>query len=53
MGISKIRNILYTIVRVLGDVSAITSTKSGKVSKRIGRRATGKATGKVFKRLFK
>jgi hypothetical protein len=53
MSISKIRNVLYTIARLLGDLSAITSRGSGKVSKRIGRRTAGKATGRVFRRLFK
>jgi len=53
MSINKTRGILYTIARLLGDLSAITSRGSGKVSKRIGRRAAGKATGRVFRRLFK
>jgi len=50
MSINKTRGILYTIARLLGDLSAILKGRPGK---RITRRATGKATGRVFRRLFK
>ncbi|MGY4689376.1 hypothetical protein [Salibacterium sp. K-3] len=50
MNISKLRNALYKISRILGDINAV---KRGKVGKRIGRRVAGKATGKGLKNLFK
>jgi len=53
MSINKTRGILYSVARILGDISALTSKKQGKVTKRIGRRITGKATGKIFRRIFK
>lgn len=53
MNINKTRGILYTIARILGDLSAVTSKKPGKTTKRIGRRVIGKATGRMFRRLFK
>ena len=51
--INKTRGILYKLAKFLGDLSAISSRKPGKVTKRITRRITGKATGRVFRKLFK
>jgi len=51
--INKTRGILYKLAKLLGDLSAISSRKPGKVTKRITRRITGKATGRVFRKLFK
>ena len=53
MSINKTRGILYKLAKLLGDLSAISSGKPGKVAKRIARRTTGKATGKLFRKLFK
>jgi hypothetical protein len=36
------RGLLYTLARLMGDVSAV---KKGTVGKRVGRRVVGKATG--------
>jgi hypothetical protein len=43
------RGILYTLARLMGDVSAV---KKGAVGKRIGRRIVGKVTGRGIGRLF-
>jgi len=51
--INKTRGILYKLAKLLGDLSAISSRKPGKVTKRITRRITGKATGKLFRKLIK
>jgi len=53
MNINKTRGILYTIARILGDITAVTSKKPGKTTKRVVRRITGKATGRVFRRVIK
>jgi hypothetical protein len=53
MSINKTRSLLYRLAKLLGDISAVTSRKPGKTSKRIARRVTGKATGRVFRRIFK
>ena len=53
MNINKTRGILYKLAKLLGDLSAISSGKPGKVTKRIARRTTGKVTGKVFRKIFK
>ncbi|MCV9886225.1 hypothetical protein [Metabacillus halosaccharovorans] len=50
MSINKIRSVLYTVSKILGDVSA---AKKGTVGKRVARRMAGKATGKLLDRLFK
>ena len=50
MSIGKIRNLLYQLARILGDINAI---RRGKVSQRIGRRIAGKATGRFLGRLFR
>ena len=49
-GIASLRNLLYMLARLLGDVNAI---QKGKVMRRIGRRIAGKATGRALGRLFK
>ena len=53
MSISKTRGFLYWLAKILGDVSAITSGSSKKMTKRVGRRAAGKASSKILKKLFK
>jgi len=53
MSINKTRGILYKLAKLLGDLSAVSSGKPGKITKRVTRRATGKATGKVFRKIFK
>lgn len=54
MSINKIRNIFYTLGRILGDINAI---QKGKIGERIARRAAGKMTGrflgKIFRTLFR
>jgi hypothetical protein len=44
------RGLLYTLARLMGDVSAV---KKGTVGKRIGRRIVGKMTGRGIGRLFR
>ncbi len=53
MSINKTRGLLYKLAKLLGDLSAVSSGKPGKITKRVTRRATGKATGKVFRKIFK
>lgn len=43
------RNLLYKLARVLGDVNAV---QKGRVGRRVGRRAAGKATGRGLGKLF-
>lgn len=43
------RNLLYKLARIMGDVNAV---KKGKVTRRVGRRAAGRATGKGLGKLF-
>ncbi|GFP24717.1 hypothetical protein HKBW3S43_01040 [Candidatus Hakubella thermalkaliphila] len=50
MGISKTRSFLYSLARLLGDLSAV---QKGTVGKRIVRRATGKIAGKALRKAFK
>lgn len=46
--ISKIRSILYTTAKILGDVDAVSK---GKVVKRTRNRLLGKAASKILKKL--
>lgn len=46
--ISKIRKVLYTTAKVLGDVGAV---KSGKVGRRVKNRVKGKILGKLSGKL--
>ncbi|NUN09199.1 MAG: hypothetical protein HUU54_08490 [Ignavibacteriaceae bacterium] len=50
MSISKLRTILYTIARLLGDVNA---AQKGKLPQRLMRRAAGKLAGKILSKLPK
>lgn len=50
--ISGVRGLLYTLARLLGDVSAIHRGPKA-VVKRLERRAVGRATGKLLGELFK
>lgn len=44
------RNLLYALARLLGDINAV---KKNKVPRRVARRVAGKITGRLFRRLFK
>lgn len=46
--ISKIRSVLYTTAKVLGDVDAV---KKGKVGKRLKKRVLGKIAGRLLGKL--
>ena len=45
MKIPKIRSILYTTAKVLGDIDAV---RKGRVKERIARRITGKGSGRFL-----
>lgn len=47
--ISQIRNVLYGLAKLLGDVNSV---KKGTVGKRLARRTTGKATSRLLGKLF-
>lgn len=47
MKISKIRSILYTLAKYLGDVDA---AKKGKLPQRLANRAIGRFTSRFFRR---
>lgn len=49
MTINSIRNIHYSIARILGDVNAI---QKGKIGQRIVRRSAGRMTGKLLQKVF-
>jgi hypothetical protein len=53
MNISKTRGILYKLAKLLGDLSAASSGRPDKITKRAARRITGKQTGKIFRKLFR
>jgi hypothetical protein len=46
---TTMRNLLYSVAKLLGDANAV---KRGKVGRRVGRRAAGKASGKGLGKLF-
>ncbi len=46
---SKIRSLLYTTAKVLGDVDAVSS---GKVGRRVKNRVKGKILGKLFGKVW-
>ncbi|MFC4712936.1 hypothetical protein [Planococcus dechangensis] len=48
--INKVRSILYTIARVLGDIQAV---RTGRIGQRILRRGAGRITNKGLNKLFK
>jgi len=50
LNISKIRTVLYTAARLLGDVNAV---KKGKIGQRILRRISGRLMGKILNKLPK
>lgn len=53
MSINKLRRVLYTTAKLLGDVQAVTHKDPAKaIPKRIMRRASGKLTGRLLGRLF-
>lgn len=47
---SKIRTILYSAARILGDVQAV---RKGRIGERIMRRIAGRITGKLLGRIFR
>ncbi len=53
MNINRTRGILYKLAKLLGDLSALSSGRPGKITKRTARRMTGKATGRIFRKIFK
>lgn len=50
ININKVRSVLYTSAKILGDVNA---AKKGKLGKRLARRAAGKIAGRFLGKLFK
>ena len=44
------RNLLYVMAKLLGDINAV---KRGKIGKRIARRVAGKITGRCLGRFFR
>ena len=50
MSIGKVRNWLYFLARLLGDLGAI---QRGRIGERLARRAAGKLTGRLLGRIFK
>ncbi len=46
----SMRNLLYLLARLLGDLSAV---KKGKVAQRIERRIAGKVTGRLLGKWFR
>lgn len=46
----KIRNLLYLLAKLLGDISSIQRKRTGR---RIGRRIAGKGTGRLLRKFFK
>jgi len=53
VSIGKARGILYTVAKLLGDVSAVSSGSPKKIAKRAGRRIAGRVAGKAMRKLFK
>lgn len=53
MKMGKLRSFLYSLARLLGDVSAVASGSPKKMGKRVVRRAAGKATGKALRKPLK
>lgn len=50
MSINKVRSVLYTVAKLLGDVNAVAKNKVGQ---RVVRRMAGKVTGRIFSKWFK
>ncbi len=53
MSIHRIRGFLYKLAKLLGDITALSSGRPDKITKRAARRITGKQTGKLFRKIFK
>jgi len=47
---NTLRNLLYTLARLLGDINAV---QKNKVPQRIARRLAGKVTGRLLSKLFR
>jgi len=50
MSIGKLRDWLYRLARLLGDLNAV---KRGRTGQRIARRAAGKIAGRLLGRIFR
>lgn len=50
MSINQIRNMLYKVSRILGDINAV---QKGKIGQRIARRATGRLTNNLINKIFR
>ncbi|GAB4150161.1 MAG: hypothetical protein Fur0015_14290 [Ignavibacteriales bacterium] len=50
MTINSIRNVLYKVAKILGDINAI---NKGKITERVVRRAAGRTSGRLLQRLFR
>ena len=50
MTIGKLRSILYTLAKLLGDLSAI---RRGKIGERIARRTAGQLRGRLLGKIFR
>ncbi len=50
MSIGKTRSVLYTVAKLLGDLTAI---RKGRAGRRVGRRVAGRGTGRLLGKLFK
>lgn len=48
ISINKIRNVLYKVARLLGDINAI---RRGKIVQRIKRRIAGKIAGRALRKI--
>ena len=48
MTIGKLRSILYTVARLLGDVNAV---RRGRVRERIANRIAGRIAGRALRRM--
>jgi hypothetical protein len=50
VSVNRVRSVLYTLARFLGDYEAV---KRGRVEKRLARRTVGRVTGRSLGRLFR
>jgi hypothetical protein len=50
VSISNLRDLLYRLARLLGDVNAV---QKGRVEKRVERRIAGRFMGRILTRLFR
>jgi hypothetical protein len=50
VSISNLRDLLYRLARLLGDVNAV---QKGRVEKRVERRLVGRMTARILGKLFR